>query len=63
MGIDKKLDKGFSFPKEVSLDITVADVIETYDNIDPKFGYLTAHKTNLINELQENHKVVDLNKN
>ena len=63
VGIDKKLDNGFRFPKEVSLDITVADIIENYDNIDPKFGYLTEHKTKLINELQENKKVVDLDKN
>ena len=63
VGIDKKIDNGFTFPKSVILSITVKDIIESYETIDPKFGYLTEHKKKLINDLQENHKIDDLNKN
>ena len=63
IGIDKTCDKGFKFPKKIQLDITVEDILETYDNIDPKFAHLTQHKTQLLNDLQEHNKVVDLDKN
>ena len=63
IGINKKLDNGFTFPKEVKLDITVADILETNTNIDEKFGHLTAHKKNLLNELQTNHKITELSLN
>ncbi len=63
VGVLKNLDKGFQFPKPVSLDITVQDVIENDPNIESKFGYLTEHKKNLITELQSNHKITELSHN
>ena len=63
VGILKTLDKGFQFPPPVPLDITVSDVLEDESDLDPKFGYLTEHKTKLLQELQDNQKINDLSKN
>ncbi len=63
VGIKKNIDLGFKFPKPVPLEITVRDIIIDNPDIDPKFGYLTNHKQNLIDELKKNQKVGDLSDN
>jgi len=63
VGILKTLDKGFEFPAPVPLEITVKDILEEEPDSNTKFGYLTEHKQNLINDLLANQKIADLSKN
>lgn len=60
IGIDKKLDKGFIFPKDIKQDINVYDIVDTSDTIDHN---LTLHQQDLLNDLQTNNLIYDLHKN
>jgi DNA (cytosine-5)-methyltransferase 1 len=60
IGIDKKLDKGFTFPKDIKQDTNVYDIIDTCETINHN---LTLQQQDLLNDLQTNNLIYDLHKN
>ena len=61
IGIKKEYDKNFVYPEPIKLEVFVNDIITT-EPVDNKFGYLTDHKSKLLNELVDNNKIDKLDK-
>ena len=61
IGIKKEYDKNFVYPEPIKLEVFVNDIITT-EPVDNKFGYLTDHKSKLLNELVDNNKIDKLEK-
>jgi len=56
IGIKKKYDHNFKYPEPIKLEVFVKDIL-IKGPVDNKFGYLTEHKTNLLQNLIKSNKI------